>query len=87
MGGEYHRNNKEYLREYESLTKDDLLLTYLFNSKLSFSEIESNIKNIKVHLERLHERTIQYYAENRKWKNMISKQIINKIKINTRNRL
>lgn len=59
-----------------------------------------------MHLEKLHERTIQYYAENIKWKkedvidfksiedqwvlmekNMISKQIINKIKINTRNRL
>ena len=238
MSYEFYRNNKEYLRKYESLTKDDLLLTYLFNSKLSFSEIESNIKNIKgnesfdlknlltnfickesekdfkflyeksssfekieflrtcgieeptnfntlevmhncilnndmdfikyeinkicnvnendfvnflndielyakynegkkeaifvitiiedifkifelkessdfltiknlkVHLEKLHERTIQYYAENIKWKkedvidfksikdqwvlmekNMISKQIINKIKINTRNRL
>ncbi|HCJ8468875.1 TPA: hypothetical protein NV714_002636 [Escherichia coli] len=238
MSYEFYRNNKEYLREYESLTKDDLLLTYLFNSKLSFSEIESNIKNIKgnecfdlknllknfickeskkdfkflyeksssfekieflracgieepanfntlevmhncilnndmnfikyeinkicnvnendfvnflnnielyakynegkkeaifvitiiedifkifelkessdfltiknlkVHLEKLHERTIQYYAENRKWKkedvidfksiedqwvlmekNMISKQIINKIEMNKRNRL
>ena len=59
-----------------------------------------------MHLEKLHERTIQYYEENKKWnkedvidfksiedqwvlmeKNMISKQIINKIKINTRNRL
>lgn len=59
-----------------------------------------------MHLEKLHERTIQYYEENKKWnkedvidfksiedqwvlmeKNMISKQIMNKIKINTRNRL
>ena len=57
-------------------------------------------------MEKLHERTIQYYEENKKWnkedvidfksiedqwvlmeKNMISKQIMNKIKINTRNRL